>query len=42
MAEQTQKPVGRFGVFEVNLPAGELRKHGLLVPVPGQPFKILG
>jgi DNA-binding winged helix-turn-helix (wHTH) protein len=41
MAEQTQNPVVRFGVFEVNLPSGELRKHGLLIHVPGQPFKIL-
>jgi DNA-binding winged helix-turn-helix (wHTH) protein/tetratricopeptide (TPR) repeat protein len=41
MAEQTQKPVVRFGVFEASLPSGELRKHGLLIRVPGQPFKIL-
>jgi len=41
MAEQTQKSVMRFGVFEANLPSGELRKHGLLIRVPGQPFKIL-
>jgi len=41
MAEQPQKPVVRFGVFEASLSSGELRKHGLLVRVPGQPFKIL-
>ena len=41
MPEQIQKPVARFGVFEVNFPSGELRKHGLLIRVPGQPFKIL-
>lgn len=41
MAEQAQKPVVRFGVFEASLLSGELRKHGLLVRVPGQPFKIL-
>lgn len=41
MAEQTQKPVVRFGVFEASLLSGELRKHGLLIRVPGQPFKIL-
>jgi len=41
MAEQTQKPVVRFGVFEASLPSGELRKHGLLIRVPAQPFKIL-
>ena len=41
MAEQTQRQVVRFGVFEASLRAGELRKHGLLIRVPGQPFKIL-
>lgn len=41
MAEQTQKSVVRFGVFEVSFESGELRKHGLLIRVPGQPFKIL-
>jgi len=41
MAEQTQKPVVRFGVFEASLPSGELRKHGLLIRLSGQPFKIL-
>ncbi len=41
MAEQTQKPVVRFGVFEASLLSGELRKHGLLIRVPAQPFKIL-
>lgn len=41
MAEQAQKVVVRFGVFEVNLRSGELRKNGLRLRVPGQPFKIL-
>ena len=41
MSEQTQRPAVRFGVFEVNFQSGELRKHGLLIRVPGQPFKIL-
>ena len=41
MSEQTQRPVVRFDVFEVNILSGELRKHGLLIRVPGQPFKIL-
>jgi len=41
MSEQTQRPVVRFGVFEVNILSGELRKNGLLIRVPGQPFKIL-
>ena len=31
----------RFGVFEANLQSEELRKHGLRLRVPGQPFKIL-
>src|SRR5436305_8463358 len=41
MAEKAQNPVMRFGVFEVNLRAGELRKHGLRVRVPGQAFRVL-
>src|SRR5260370_10270286 len=41
MAEQTQKPVVRFGVFEASLPSGELRKHGWLIRVPRQHFRIL-
>ena len=31
----------RFGVFEVNLAAGELRKHGLKIKLQEQPFQIL-
>jgi DNA-binding response OmpR family regulator len=34
-------PVYRFGVFQVNLAARELRKHGVRVRLPGQPFCIL-
>jgi len=41
MNAQTQKTVVRFGAFEANLTSGELRKQGLLIRVPGQPFKIL-
>jgi len=41
MAEQIPKAVVRFGIFEVNLRSGELRKHGLRIRLPGQPFKIL-
>jgi DNA-binding winged helix-turn-helix (wHTH) protein/tetratricopeptide (TPR) repeat protein len=41
MAGQTEKQVVRFGVFEARLSSGELRKSGLLIRVPGQPFKIL-
>jgi TolB-like protein/DNA-binding winged helix-turn-helix (wHTH) protein/Flp pilus assembly protein TadD len=31
----------RFGIFEVDLRAGELRKHGLRVRLQEQPFKVL-
>ena len=31
----------RFGVFQVNFAARELRKHGVRVRLPGQPFCIL-
>lgn len=31
----------RFGVFQVNLAARELRKHGVSVRLPAQPFSIL-
>jgi serine/threonine protein kinase len=31
----------RFGVFEVNLQTGELRKHGLRIKLREQPFQIL-
>lgn len=31
----------RFGVFQVNVAARELRKHGVRIRLPGQPFCIL-
>ena len=31
----------RFGVFEVDLRTGELRKQGLKVKLHGQPFQVL-
>src|SRR6266699_7206668 len=31
----------RFGVFEVDLRAGELRKHGLKIKIQEQPFQVL-
>ena len=31
----------RFGVFEVNLRAREVRKHGIRVKLRGQPFELL-
>src|SRR5215471_652695 len=33
--------VVRFGVFELDLRAGELRKHGLKVKLQDQPFQVL-
>jgi DNA-binding winged helix-turn-helix (wHTH) protein len=44
VAENKQLPpsgVLRFGVFQANLAARELRKHGVRVRIPGQPFRIL-
>ena len=32
----------RFGIFEADLAAGELRKKGLKVRLQGQPFQVLG
>src|SRR5260370_2938374 len=34
-------PVVRFGTFEVDLVAAELRKRGRKVPLQDQPFKVL-
>jgi len=34
-------PVFRFGVFEVDIACGELRKQGVLIRLQGQPFQIL-
>jgi Tol biopolymer transport system component/DNA-binding winged helix-turn-helix (wHTH) protein len=34
-------PVIRFGLFEVNLESGELRKEGLLTKLQGRPLEIL-
>ena len=33
--------VVRFGVFEADVRAGELRKNGLKIRLPGQPFEVL-
>jgi DNA-binding winged helix-turn-helix (wHTH) protein/Tol biopolymer transport system component len=42
MPEVPQSPfVYRFGVFEVDLGAGELRKQGLRIKVQEQPFQVL-
>jgi TolB-like protein/DNA-binding winged helix-turn-helix (wHTH) protein/Tfp pilus assembly protein PilF len=42
MADQTPAHSRvRFGVFELDLQAGELRKSGVLLHLPPQPFKVL-
>ena len=33
--------IARFGVFEVDLAGGELRKHGLKISLQEQPFRLL-
>src|SRR2546428_9102998 len=39
---EASTPVGfRFGVFEVDLRAGELRKHGVKLRLQEQPFQVL-
>jgi TolB-like protein/DNA-binding winged helix-turn-helix (wHTH) protein/Flp pilus assembly protein TadD len=35
------RPPLRFGVFEADLEAGELRKHGLRIKLPHQSFRVL-
>ena len=37
----TQSHVNRFGVFEVDFAAGELRKSGMRQNLSGQPFEVL-
>jgi DNA-binding winged helix-turn-helix (wHTH) protein/Tfp pilus assembly protein PilF len=39
--ELSPRRVLRFGVFQINLAARELRKHGVRIRLPGQPFSIL-
>ena len=41
MPQEGNRPVLRFGVFEANLSAQELRKHGTRVRLRGQSFFIL-
>src|SRR5579862_1285608 len=38
---QNQKSVAKFGVFELDLSAGELRKGGVKLRLQGQPFQVL-
>lgn len=39
--QQTVNAPYRFGLFELNPDAGELRRQGVLVKLPPQPFKLL-
>ncbi len=41
MPETVSNRQFRFGPFEADERAGELRKHGIRLRVPGQPFQIL-
>ena len=42
MEEAVHSPrLVRFGTFEVDLQAGELRKSGLKLKISGQPFQVL-
>ena len=42
MSESAHAPrVVRFGVFDVDMQAGELRKAGLRVKLQEQPFQVL-
>jgi Tol biopolymer transport system component/DNA-binding winged helix-turn-helix (wHTH) protein len=41
MSQGVQADKVRFGVFEADLRAGELRKHGIRIHLQRQPFKIL-
>ncbi len=38
---QNNRRVARFGVFELDLSAGELRKSGVKLRLQGQPFQVL-
>ena len=42
MEEPAHSPrILRFGVFEVDLRSGELRKHGLKIKLQEKPFQVL-
>lgn len=40
-ARRQARPTVRFGAFEVDFEAGELRKHGLVLKLAPQPFQLL-
>src|SRR5216684_2220163 len=41
MALEVRSPILRFGVFEVDVRAGELRKQGVRIKLQEQPFHVL-
>jgi DNA-binding winged helix-turn-helix (wHTH) protein len=41
MSSDRPSEIVRFGPFEADLHAGELRKHGVKVRLPHQPFQVL-
>src|SRR5579864_8270956 len=41
LAESAQPVIRRFGVFELDLRAGELRRHGHKIKLQEQPFQVL-
>ena len=41
MVATPRRPPVRFGVFEADLDAGELRKHGMRLKLPQQAFRVL-
>src|SRR5260370_27627620 len=41
MSRQPASSLIRFGIFEVDLEAGELRKRGIKIKLQDQPFQVL-
>lgn len=41
MPEQTPRRLYRFGVFDADTAAGELRRHGIRIKLNAQPFQVL-
>ena len=41
MEDSTFSPIVRFGIYEADVAAGELRKNGLKVKLQGKPFEIM-
>src|SRR5438445_434177 len=41
MEDSKLSPIVRFGLYEADLAAGELRKNGLKVKLQGKPFEIM-